>query len=187
MQAVAGEARHRDWHFFMLVSLASQICFRSPSSAELLMVAVPLLLVTLVLYLMPSTSSNESIQEYALTHRKVALDRKTSFVVVFDASSSGSHIKPSLSAYAQNPRQAVGSLIFFLLDKAESVVPREFRPKTPVRVGATAGLRALERDAFDSILQAVRDLLKQRSTLKFEPNAVTVLDVCWCCGWQHVR
>jgi len=43
-------------------------------------------------------------------------------------------IKPGLSAYAQNPRQAAESLIS-LLDKAESVVPREFRPKTPVRVG----------------------------------------------------
>jgi len=43
-------------------------------------------------------------------------------------------IKPGLSAYAQNPQQAAESLIT-LLDKAESVVPREFRPKTPVRVG----------------------------------------------------
>ncbi|MCI55825.1 apyrase 2-like, partial [Trifolium medium] len=40
----------------------------------------------------------------------------------------------------------------------------------------TAGLRALEGDASDRILQAVRDLLKQRSTLKSEPNAVAVLD-----------
>jgi len=87
-------------------------------------------------------------------------------------------IKPGLSAYAQNPEQAAESLIT-LLDKAESVIPREFRPKTPVRVGvcvvifyfysdsfgvsetfymlmqATAGLRALEGDASDRILQAV--------------------------------
>ncbi|KAG4939417.1 hypothetical protein JHK82_045140 [Glycine max] len=60
------------------------------------------------------------------------------------------------SAYAQNPQQTAESLIS-LLDKAESVVPREFRPKTPVGVG-------------------VRDLLKQRSTLKSELDAVTVLD-----------
>ncbi|RZB61170.1 putative aquaporin SIP1-2 isoform D [Glycine soja] len=59
-------------------------------------------------------------------------------------------------AYAQNPQQTAESLIS-LLDKAESVVPREFRPKTPVGVG-------------------VRDLLKQRSTLKSELDAVTVLD-----------
>ncbi|XP_027924911.1 apyrase 2-like isoform X2 [Vigna unguiculata] len=164
-----------------------------------LMVAVPLLLVALVLYAMPSASSNESIEDYALTHRKAAPDRKTAFAVIFDAGSSGSRvhvfrfdqnldlvpigndlelfvqIKPGLSAYAQNPQQAAESLIT-LLDKAESVVPREFRPKTPVRVGATAGLRALEGDAPDRILQAVRDLLKQRSTLKSESDSVRVLD-----------
>lgn len=88
-------------------------------------------------------------------------------------------IKPGLSAYAQDPQQAAKSLVS-LLDKAESVVPMEFRSMTPVRVGvrivfiynffihmnymypnemmlmqATAGLRALEGDASDRILQAV--------------------------------
>ncbi|XP_020232452.1 apyrase 2 [Cajanus cajan] len=166
-----------------------------------LMVAVPLLLVTMVLYFTPSASSNESIEDYALTHRKVSPDRRpsTSFAVIFDAGSSGSRvhvfrfdqnldllpigkdlelflqIKPGLSAYAQNPQQGAESLMS-LLDKAESVVPREFRPKTPVRVGATAGLRALGADASDKILQAVRDLLKLRSTLNSQPDAVTVLD-----------
>jgi Golgi nucleoside diphosphatase len=43
-------------------------------------------------------------------------------------------LKPGLSAYAQNPQQAAESLIS-LLDKAESVVPLEFRSMTPVRVG----------------------------------------------------
>lgn len=59
-----------------------------------LMVALPLLVVTLVLYLMPSTSSNESIEDYALTHRKVSPDRKPSdsFAIVFDAGSSGSRV-----------------------------------------------------------------------------------------------
>lgn len=43
-------------------------------------------------------------------------------------------IKPGLSAYAQDPQQAAESLVS-LLDKAESVVPMEFRAMTPVRVG----------------------------------------------------
>jgi Golgi nucleoside diphosphatase len=43
-------------------------------------------------------------------------------------------LKPGLSAYAQDPQQAAESLIS-LLDKAESVVPLEFRSMTPVRVG----------------------------------------------------
>jgi Golgi nucleoside diphosphatase len=39
-----------------------------------------------------------------------------------------------LSAYANNPQEAAKSLAS-LLDKAESSVPKELRPKTPVRVG----------------------------------------------------
>ncbi|XP_020218601.1 apyrase 2 isoform X1 [Cajanus cajan] len=84
-------------------------------------------------------------------------------------------IKPGLSAYAQNPQEAAESLVS-LLDKAESVVPRELRSKTPVRVWATACLKALEGDTSDRILQAVRDLLKDRSSLKSDADAVTVLD-----------
>ncbi|XP_027349651.1 apyrase 2-like [Abrus precatorius] len=167
----------------------------------LLVVAIPIVLITFVLYAMPSSSSNESVGDYALVSRKMSPDRTSggSFAVIFDAGSSGSRvhvfhfdqnldlvhigkdlelfvqIKPGLSAYAQNPQQAAESLVS-LLDKAESVVPRELRSKTPVRVGATAGLRALEGDASDRILQAVRDLLKDRSSLKSESDAVTVLD-----------
>ncbi|KAI4348429.1 hypothetical protein L6164_009154 [Bauhinia variegata] len=167
----------------------------------LMLISAPLLLVTFVLYLMPGSSSSQPMEDYALANRKMspALKSTNSFAVIFDAGSSGSRvhvfhfdqnldlvhigkdlelfvqIKPGLSAYAQNPQQAADSLIP-LLDKAESVVPRELHPKTPVRVGATAGLRALEGDASDRILQAVRDMLKERSTLKAETDAVTVLD-----------
>ncbi|RYR54055.1 hypothetical protein Ahy_A06g029304 [Arachis hypogaea] len=169
--------------------------------ATLLVVSIPLILITFVLYMMPSSSSNESVAEFTLVNRKISPEKNPggSYAVIFDAGSSGSRvhvfhfdqnmdlvhigkdlelfiqIKPGLSAYAQNPQQAAESLVS-LLDKAESVVPRELRSKTPVRVGATAGLRALEGDASDRILQAVRDLLKQRSSLKSEADAVTVLD-----------
>ncbi|XP_020229534.1 apyrase 2 [Cajanus cajan] len=167
----------------------------------LLVVAIPLLLISFVLYVMPSSSSNESAGDYALVNRKMSPDKKSAstYAVIFDAGSSGSRvhvfhfdsnldlvhigkdlelfiqIKPGLSAYAQNPQEAAESLVS-LLDKAESVVPRELRSKTPVRVGATAGLRALEGDTSDRILQAVRDLLKDRSSLKSDADAVTVLD-----------
>lgn len=42
--------------------------------------------------------------------------------------------KPGLSAYPSDPRQSANSLVA-LLEKAEASVPRELRPKTPVRVG----------------------------------------------------
>ncbi|KAL6194071.1 hypothetical protein ACLB2K_035155 [Fragaria x ananassa] len=83
--------------------------------------------------------------------------------------------KPGLSSYASNPRSAALSLSD-LLHKAEAAIPKDLRPFTPIRVGATAGLRALGVDAFNRILQGVRDLLKQSSSLSSQPDAVTVID-----------
>ncbi|TYG86344.1 hypothetical protein ES288_A13G127300v1 [Gossypium darwinii] len=76
-------------------------------------------------------------------------------------------LKPGLSYYAKDPQAAANSLTS-LLDKAESVVPLDLRSKTAVRVGATAGLRALGGEAFDKICN--------RSTLKSEANGVKILD-----------
>ncbi|KAG8493009.1 hypothetical protein CXB51_010503 [Gossypium anomalum] len=84
-------------------------------------------------------------------------------------------LKPGLSYYAKDPQAAANSLTS-LLDKAESVVSLDLRSKTAVRVGATAGLRALGGEASDKILQSVRELLKSRSTLKSEANGVKILD-----------
>ncbi|GAA0173840.1 nucleotide phosphatase [Lithospermum erythrorhizon] len=121
------------------------------------------------------------------------------YAVVFDAGSSGSRVhvfcfdrnldlvpigndlelfvqkKPGLSAYASNPLAAANSLMSLLV-QAEAVVPKELRPNTPVKVGATAGLRQLEGDASDRILQAVRDFLKKKSGLKSKEDWVSVLD-----------
>ncbi|KAG6750732.1 hypothetical protein POTOM_045241 [Populus tomentosa] len=164
----------------------------------LLVISIPVLLIAFVLFVMPSRED----YEYGGGIRKMSPNFGTdsrSYAVIFDAGSSGSRVhvycfdqnldlipigkelelflqlKPGLSAYANNPREAANSLVS-LLHKAESSVPKELRPKTPVRVGATAGLRALGMDASDRILQAVRDLLRDTSTLKSEANGVTVLD-----------
>ncbi|GAV86160.1 MIP domain-containing protein/GDA1_CD39 domain-containing protein [Cephalotus follicularis] len=171
----------------------------------LLVISVPLVLITFVLFLMPSGGGPDAvIQEYEINNRKVTPrvgggGAEKIFAVIFDAGSSGSRVhvfcfdynmdlvpigkdlelfdqlKPGLSAYEKDPQAAAKSLVS-LLDKAESVVPLDMRSRTPVRVGATAGLRQLEGDASDRILQAVRDLLRARSTLKSEPEGVTVLD-----------
>ncbi|KAG4951104.1 hypothetical protein JHK85_044971 [Glycine max] len=136
-----------------------------------------------------------------LTHRKIFPKQEaiTSYAVIFDAGSTGSRVHvfhfdqnldllrignelefydkvtPGLSAYADNPQQAAESLIP-LLEEAESVVPEDLYPTTPVKLGATAGLRLLEGDASERILQAVRDLLKNRSTLNTQPDAVAIID-----------
>ncbi|KAL1211570.1 Apyrase 1 [Cardamine amara subsp. amara] len=165
----------------------------------LLVISIPIVLIGLVFLLMPGTSTNVSVIEgYTMKNRENSRGPKN-YAVIFDAGSSGSRVhvycfdqnldlvplendlelflqlKPGLSAYPNDPRESANSLVT-LLDKAEASVPRELRPKTPVRVGATAGLRALGHKASENILQAVRELLKDRSRLKTEANAVTVLD-----------
>ncbi|KAI3470158.1 hypothetical protein Pfo_026821 [Paulownia fortunei] len=160
----------------------------------ILLVLVPLLLISLVLFLMPTRSSPNSIS------RKFSPNFVSNrYAVIFDAGSSGSRVhvfcfnqqldlvpmgqdlelflqrKPGLSGYAKDPEAAANSLSY-LLEKAEAAVPKELRYNTPVRVGATAGLRQLEGDASDRILQAVRDYLKNKSSLKSKADWVTVLD-----------
>lgn len=166
----------------------------------ILVISVPLLLIGFVLFLMPSGSPSGAIEDFALSNRRGSPGSKSrTYAVIFDAGSSGSRVHvfcfdkyldlvpmgkelelfvktdPGLSAFAKNPRQAAESL-HSLLDKAEGAVPKELRGDTPVKVGATAGLRALEGDAPDRILDAVRELLKDRSSLKSDPRWVSVLD-----------
>ncbi|KAF5941283.1 hypothetical protein HYC85_022450 [Camellia sinensis] len=167
----------------------------------ILVISVPLLLISFVLFLMPTRSpSLDSFPNRKFSPNNFPLARAAqSYAVIFDAGSSGSRVhvfcfdqhldlvpigkdlelflqlKPGLSAYAKDPKAAANSLKS-LLEEAQNVVPEELRHKTPVRVGATAGLRQLQGDAPDQILQAVRDFLKDKSTLKSEADWVTVLD-----------
>ncbi|KAK8542936.1 hypothetical protein V6N12_015512 [Hibiscus sabdariffa] len=169
----------------------------------LLVISIPIVLITFVLYVMPGKSASDAavMEEIELNSRRVGANSRgnRNYAVIFDAGSSGSRVhvycfdqnldlvpigsdlelfeqlKPGLSYYAKDPQAAANSLSS-LLDKAESVVPMDLRSKTPVRVGATAGLRALGSDASDKILHSVRELLKSRSTLKSEANGVQILD-----------
>ncbi|KAJ3682947.1 hypothetical protein LUZ60_013174 [Juncus effusus] len=160
----------------------------------IVIVSAPLLLVSLVLLFMPRSETGGD-----LVARKAMRGGEKRYAVVFDAGSSGSRVhvycfdgkldllpigkeielfvqkKPGLSAFAKDPKKAAESLIP-LLEQAEAVVPAELRNKTPVRVGATAGLRALGTETSEQILQAVRDLLKEKSSLKSESDWTTVLD-----------
>ncbi|XP_058197951.1 apyrase 2-like [Rhododendron vialii] len=167
----------------------------------ILTISTLVLLIFLVLFL--RSPSSDSVDSF--TNRKFAPNylygrgSSKSYVVIFDAGSSGSRVhvfcfdqnldlvhigkdlelfvqtKPGLSSYAKDPKAAADSLLS-LLEKAKSVVPLELQDKTPVRVGATAGLRLLQGDASDQILRAVRDFLKDESTFKTKVDWVTVLD-----------
>lgn len=172
--------------------------------AVVVVITLPLVLISFVLCMMPRPGGGDRVGVRGLSDsRKMMTDDGTGvgnrYAVIFDAGSSGSRVhvfcfdknldlvpigndlelfaqeKPGLSAYASNPIEAANSLVS-LLEQAQHVVPKELRGKTPVRVGATAGLRQLEGDASDRILQAVRDLLRDKSDLKSDPNWVTVLD-----------
>ncbi|KAL9431503.1 hypothetical protein AB3S75_026649 [Citrus x aurantiifolia] len=167
----------------------------------LLVISIPVMLIAVVLLLMPGRAAPSDVaMDYGLSRKfSPNLKLSKSYAVIFDAGSSGSRVhvycfdqnldlvpigkdlelfvqtKPGLSAYASDPQAAANSLAS-LLDKAQSVVPQDLRPKTPVKVGATAGLRQLGVDASDRILQSVRDLLKYKSAFKSKPEWVTVLD-----------
>ncbi|XP_045795543.1 nucleoside-triphosphatase isoform X1 [Trifolium pratense] len=158
-------------------------------------------LITFLLFLMPSITSSQYIRNNIFNNRKIFAKQETisSYAVVFDAGSTGSRIHvylfdqnldllhigkaveffnkttPGLSAYENNPEQAAKSLIP-LLEQAERVVPKDLHRKTPVRLGATAGLRLLNGDASEKILQAVRNMLSNRSTFNVQPDAVSIID-----------
>ncbi|KAL8508688.1 hypothetical protein ACS0TY_019077 [Phlomoides rotata] len=136
----------------------------------------------LLFSLLPSDSSPE--QKYA---------------VIFDGGSTGSRVHvfrfdnnmallpigndykfflattPGLSAYESDPKAAAESLRP-LLEQAEAVVPQTLRPTTPLRLGATAGLRMLPGHASEDILNAVRAFFKSESSLNSKDEWVTVLD-----------
>ncbi|XP_059285759.1 apyrase-like [Lycium ferocissimum] len=122
------------------------------------------------------------------------------YAVIFDAGSTGSRvhvfrfnknmellpigkkieyvkeISPGLSAYAEKPKDAAQSLEP-LLHGAEGVVSKELQSKTPLELGATAGLRMLKGHQADEILQAkVRNLFKSESIIRTKDEWVTILN-----------
>ncbi|KAJ9558908.1 hypothetical protein OSB04_013522 [Centaurea solstitialis] len=123
------------------------------------------------------------------------------YAVIFDAGSSGSrvhvycfdqnldlvHMVKSLRfsfRYANDPKGASDSLRP-LIEKAEKAVPEDMRRSTPVKLGATAGLRQLGFDESEKILRAVKEVLKE-SKLKADDKWVSVLDGTQEAAYQWV-
>lgn len=126
------------------------------------------------------------------------------YSIVFDAGSTGSRVhvyefqfcgarllhlvdevfeqtKPGLSAYPENPNDAVESLVP-LLRQAWRRVPRDLRRCTPIVLKATAGLRLLPSDKVAKILGSVKSWLDDqpfhlpRSSSGFSSEPVSVID-----------
>ncbi|KAG7025015.1 Apyrase 2 [Cucurbita argyrosperma subsp. argyrosperma] len=156
--------------------------------------------IVVVVFLLPVSSAGETSSFF--NHRKmsaVGTSSNSTYAVIFDAGSSGSRvhvfhfdrnmdllfigsdievfsqIKPGLSSYADDPQKAADSLIP-LLEKAEIAVPEKLQSVTPIRLGATAGLRFLEGDRSERILEAVRNLLKTKSGFMYGADSVSILD-----------
>lgn len=147
----------------------------------------------------PTSEAKESFNRRFSSHRVLLSHESENYAVIFDAGSTGTRvhvfrfdpdlnllrignefelfasIKPGLGAYASDPDGAARS-IEPLLEKAEAVIPEELHPYTPIKVGATAGLRLLKGDAPEKILEAVRELIKSESSFKYKAEWITILE-----------
>ncbi|KAL0551714.1 hypothetical protein IC582_010803 [Cucumis melo] len=95
---------------------------------------------------------------------------------VFDFGEEGlasMKVNPGLSAYARDPDGAGKSLVE-LLEYAKSRVPRDQWGVTEIRLMATAGLRLLELDVQNRILESCRHLLRS-SGFKFQDEWASVI------------
>ncbi|MCO5588027.1 hypothetical protein L7F22_041981 [Adiantum nelumboides] len=152
----------------------------------------------------PSTLSSVDPFDHHFPHNlglsssSSGLGSDNKYAVVFDAGSSGSRVhvycfgdnlelipignemelfrqeQGGLSSYAMDPEGGANSLRT-LLNDAINAVPSKQRSETPVRLGATAGLRTLPGSAAQKLLEAVTTLLTD-SPFKFQPDWVSILD-----------
>ena len=126
------------------------------------------------------------------------------YAIVFDAGSTGSRVhvyefqfceekllhlvdevfeqtKPGLSAFPEDPEEAVQSLVP-LLQQAWRRVPRDLRRCTPIVLKATAGLRLLPSEKVSNILGSIKSWLDDqpfhlpRSSSGFSSEPVSVID-----------
>lgn len=124
--------------------------------------------------------------------------KEKQFAVILDAGSTGSRVlayefhlgyldgrlildrelfkevKPGLSSFADNPL-AGADTITTLLNDAKQFIPKDLWPTSPVVLKATAGLRLLDANKAENILNTVRDTIKKSGFLVGD-DAVEIMD-----------
>ncbi|KAJ8773762.1 hypothetical protein K2173_006412 [Erythroxylum novogranatense] len=92
---------------------------------------------------------------------------------VFDFGEDAMRVNPGLSSYSEDPDEAGGSLKE-LIEFGKGRVPRELWNHTEIWLMATAGMRLLDVDVQDRILEACRRVLRT-SGFKFDDKWASVI------------
>lgn len=92
-------------------------------------------------------------------------------------------VNPGLSSYAEEPDKA-GAAVGELLEFGRKRVPREYWRDTEIRLMATAGMRLLENDVQEKILEACRKVLRGSGFRFYDDWAAVIsgmIDIpCFC-------
>ena len=85
-------------------------------------------------------------------------------------------VKPGLSSFANEP-QSAGISLTGLVDFMKEQIPADKWATTPIYLKATAGLRMLNTETSDMIIQSVREFLddSRNSPFYFEPNNAKII------------
>lgn len=160
---------------------------QNPRSSFLIFASVTIAIALLLCYLLFFTRSSRNFgkKRYGIvidggsTGSRIhvfgyGLDGANSAVFDFGKDGLASlRVNPGLSSYAEDPKAAGGSLKE-LIEFAKERVPKEHWGNTEIRLMATAGLRLLDLDLQNRILESCRKVLRS-SGFKFQDEWASVI------------